>query len=55
MEKLNVQIIHNKASKMIHVSTDFGAFEIMHTNRIIRTLIRIILNPERYNVQITEY
>ena len=55
MNKLKVDIINDKMNNKIHVSIDHGEFQVIKANSIIRTLIRIILNPEKYRVDIMEY
>ncbi len=55
MKKLKVSIINNTNSKKIHISVDDGEYKTIPANAEIRTLLRIILNPERYETEITEY
>lgn len=55
MNKLNVDIINDTMNNKIHVSVDNGEFQVMPANSIIRTLLRIILNPDKYQVNIAEY
>ena len=55
MNKLKVDIINNTTSNKIHVSIDHGEFKVIQSNSIIRTLLRIILNPDKYEVEISEY
>ena len=55
MEKLKVDIINDTINNKIHVSIDHGEFQVLKANGIIRTLLRIILNPDKYRVDIMEY
>ena len=55
MNKLKVDIIQDTVNNNIHVSIDHGEFQTIKTNSIIRTLLRIILNPDKYRVDILEY
>lgn len=55
MNKLKVDIINNTMNNQIHISIDHGEFQVIKANNIIRTLLRIILNPDKYRVDIIEY
>lgn len=55
MDKLKVDIINDTINNKIHVSIDHGEFRVVQANSIIRTLLKIILNPEKYRVDIIEY
>ena len=55
MAKLNIDIINDTLNNKIHISVDNGEFSVIETSREVRTLLRIILNPEKYNVTISEF
>lgn len=55
MNKLKVDIINDTMNNKIHVSIDHGEFQVIQANSIIRTLLKIILNPDKYRVDICEY
>lgn len=55
MNKLRVTIINDTMNNKLHVSIDDGEFQVIQANNIIRTLIRIILNPSKYETEIAEY
>jgi len=55
MDKLKVTIINDTMNNKIHVSIDDGEFQVIQANNIIRTLLRIILNPNKYETEIAEY
>lgn len=55
MNKLKVDIINDTMNNKIHVSIDHGEFQVIQSNSIIITLLKIILNPDKYRVDIMEY
>lgn len=55
MNKLKVDIINDTINNKIHVSIDDGEFQVIQANSIIRTLLKIILNPDKYETEIAEY
>lgn len=55
MNRLKVDIINDTMNNKIHISIDDGEFKVMQANSIIRTLLRIILNPDRYETNISEF
>lgn len=55
MNKLKVDIINDTMNNKIHISLDHGEFQVIKANSIIRTLLRIILNPDNYRVDVMEY
>lgn len=55
MNKLKVDIINDTMNNKIHISIDHGEFQVIQANSILRTLLRIILNPDKYRVDIMEY
>lgn len=54
MNKLKVDIINDTTNNKVHVSIDHGEFQVIQANSIIRTLLKIILNPDKYRVDIME-
>ena len=55
MNKLKVNIINDTMNTKLHVSIDDGEFQVIQANRTIITLLRIIMNPEKYETQISEF
>ena len=55
MNKLKVDIINNTMNNKIYVSIDHGEFQVIQGNSIIRTLLKIIRNSDKYEVDIMEY
>lgn len=55
MNKLKVDIINDTFNNRIHVSIDHGEFKVIQSNSAISTLLRIIHNPEKYDVDLMEY
>lgn len=55
MNKLKVDIINDTINNKIHISIDHGEFQVIQANSIIRTLLKVILYPEKYRVDIAEY
>ena len=55
MEKIRVNIINNTMDNKMYVSIDDGIYETIQVNRIIKTLLRIIINPDRYIVEIAKH
>ena len=55
MDKLKIDIINDTMNNKIHVSIDHGEFQVIQANSIIRTLLRIILHPDKCRVDIVEY
>ena len=55
MNKIKVDIINDTMNNKIHVSIDHGEFQVIQANSILRTLLRIISNPDKYRVDIMEY
>ena len=54
MEKLNITIINNTNHKTVHIAVDHGIFQSIESNSIIVQLLRIIHNPEKYNIEFFE-
>ena len=55
MNKLSVKIINNTMNNKIHISIDDGEYRVIQANSEIRTLLKIILYPEKYQVEIAEH
>lgn len=54
MEKLDVTIINNSEHKTVSIAVDNGIFQSIESNAIILQLLRIIHNPNKYEVTIYE-
>ena len=55
MDRLKIDIINDTSNNKIHVSIDHGEFQVIQANSIIKTLLKIILYPEKYRVDICDY
>lgn len=55
MNKLKVNIINNTNTGTIHIALDNGEFQVIKSNRVILLLLRMILHPEKYDIEIAEY
>lgn len=54
MEKLDITIINDTEHKTIHIAVDNGIFQSIESNPIITQLLRIIHNPDKYEVTLYE-
>lgn len=54
MNKLTIQIIKDTHTKTVHIALDYGQYHTIKLNAPIEQLIKIIKQPEKYNIELTE-
>lgn len=52
MEKLKVDIIRDPHNKELHISVDYGQYATIKLNAPVDQLLKLILNPEKYRIDI---
>lgn len=55
MNKMKVNIINNTQNDTVHIALDYGEYQTVKANRVIRLLLRMILHPDKYEIEIAEY
>ena len=54
MEKMKVTLIKDQIDNTLYMEVDNGEWSTIKLNGILRQLLRIIKNPDRYEVELIE-